>query len=88
MAEERSTAQVTELRPDPSVSADVTNSVRNTMRKLTERSTQVHSNGPTLMDIVREEVRPLLKEWLDANLPQLVERLVQAEIERVSNRIG
>jgi cell pole-organizing protein PopZ len=87
MAEERSTAQVTELRPD-AVSADVASSVRNTMRKLTERSVQVHSNGPSLLDIVREEVRPLLKEWLDANLPQLVERLVQAEIERVSNRIG
>ena len=37
-------------------------------------------------DIVREELRPLLKEWLDANLPPLVERLVRAEIERVVGR--
>ena len=47
---------------------------------------QVHSGGPTIEDIVREEMRPLLKAWLDANLPPLVERLVRAEIERVVGR--
>ena len=43
----------------------------------------MHRGGPTLEDMVRDEMRPLLKEWLDANLPALVERLVQVEIERV-----
>ncbi len=38
----------------------------------------------TLEDLVREMLRPMLKNWLDANLPSLVERLVRAEIERVS----
>jgi len=38
----------------------------------------------TLEQIVREELRPLLKAWLDANLPGLVERLVKAELERVA----
>jgi cell pole-organizing protein PopZ len=33
---------------------------------------------------VREMLRPMLKGWLDDNLPGLVERLVRAEIERVS----
>ena len=47
---------------------------------------QVRSNGPTIEDIVREELRPLLKAWLDANLPPMVERLVRAEIERVVGR--
>lgn len=42
--------------------------------------------GPSLEEIVREELRPLLKEWLDAHLPALVERVVRAEIERVVNR--
>ncbi len=37
----------------------------------------------TLEDVVRELLRPLLKEWLDAQLPQLVERLVQDEIARL-----
>jgi cell pole-organizing protein PopZ len=41
-------------------------------------------NGQTLEDLVREMLRPLLKTWLDDNLPTIVERLVRAEIERVS----
>ena len=46
----------------------------------------MHRGGPTIEDLVREEIRPLLKEWLDAHLPPLVERLVRAEIERVVGR--
>jgi cell pole-organizing protein PopZ len=41
-------------------------------------------NAKTLEDLVKEMLRPLLKNWLDDNLPGLVERLVRAEIERVS----
>lgn len=40
--------------------------------------------GRTLEDLVQEMMRPMLKEWLDENLPGLVERMVRAEIERVS----
>ena len=50
------------------------------------RPTQVWAGGPTLEDIVRSELRPLLKEWLDSNLPPMVERLVRAEIDRVAGR--
>jgi len=41
-------------------------------------------NARTLEDLVREMLRPLLKSWLDDNLPRMVERLIRAEIERVS----
>jgi cell pole-organizing protein PopZ len=41
-------------------------------------------NGRTIEDLVRDMMRPMLKTWLDDNLPGLVERLVRAEIERVS----
>ena len=41
-------------------------------------------NARTLEDLVREMLRPMLKTWLDDNLPGLVERLVRAEIERVA----
>jgi cell pole-organizing protein PopZ len=41
-------------------------------------------NSRTLDDLVREMLRPMLKSWLDDNLPSLVERLVRAEIDRVS----
>jgi len=71
----------------PETAAAATSSVGNLMRMLaTERTMQVHRGGPTIEDIVREELRPLLKQWLDANLPDLVERLVRSEIERVVGR--
>jgi cell pole-organizing protein PopZ len=41
-------------------------------------------NSQTLDGLVREMLRPMLKSWLDDNLPNLVERLVRAEIERVA----
>ena len=40
----------------------------------------------TLEDLVRELVKPMLREWLDQNLPPLVDRLVRKEIERVVRR--
>lgn len=42
-------------------------------------------NSQTLEDMFCEMLRPILKAWIDANLPSMVERLVRAEIERVSN---
>jgi cell pole-organizing protein PopZ len=41
-------------------------------------------NARTLEDLVKEMLRPMLKSWLDDNLLNLVERMVRAEIERVS----
>jgi cell pole-organizing protein PopZ len=46
--------------------------------------TVLAQNARTLDDIVREMLRPMLKAWLDDNLPGMVERIVRAEIERVS----
>jgi hypothetical protein len=45
-------------------------------------------NGRTLEEVVSELLRPMLKTWLDENLPEMVERLVRAEIERVSRGRG
>jgi cell pole-organizing protein PopZ len=51
-----------------------------------DRQIAVGRAGLTLEDLVREELRPLLKSWLDTNLPALVERIVRAEIQRVIER--
>ncbi len=51
------------------------------------KKTAVEHNGITLEDIVRTELKPLLRVWLDNNLPSLIERLVAEELERVSKRI-
>ncbi|HVL71760.1 MAG TPA: DUF2497 domain-containing protein [Beijerinckiaceae bacterium] len=46
--------------------------------------TVLSNNARTLEDLVREMLKPMLRAWLDDNLPSLVERLVRAEIERVA----
>lgn len=40
----------------------------------------------TLEGLVREMLKPMLREWLDANLPSLVEQLVNREIARIAGR--
>jgi cell pole-organizing protein PopZ len=71
----------------PEAAAAAASSVGSLVRTLAAgRGTQVYGGGPTLEDMVRAELRPLLKEWLDVNLPPVVERLVRAEIERVVGR--
>jgi len=42
-------------------------------------------NSQTLDDLIQEMLRPILKVWLDDNLPGMVERLVRTEIERISS---
>jgi cell pole-organizing protein PopZ len=41
----------------------------------------------TLEDMVLESMRPMLKDWLDQNLPAMVERIVQKEVERITKRV-
>ncbi len=48
---------------------------------------QVNVTGRSLEDLVKEILRPLLKEWLDKNLPDLIERLVRQEIEKMAKRV-
>ncbi len=71
----------------PEIAAAAASSVAGLLRTLaSDRALQVRGAGPTIEDLVRQMLRPLLKEWLDANLPGLVERQVRAEIERVVGR--
>lgn len=41
-------------------------------------------DGRTLEDVVQELLRPLLKSWLDENLPRIVQSAVEAEVERIA----
>jgi uncharacterized protein len=71
------------------VSAATTAAVDSAFRALAQNAqAQVAQarDGRTLEEVVSELLRPMLKAWLDDNLPDLVERLVRAEIERVSRR--
>ncbi|KAA2215216.1 DUF2497 domain-containing protein [Teichococcus oryzae] len=48
----------------------------------------LRQSGPSIEDVVREELRPLLREWLDQHLPALVKTLVEAEIRRLMGQSG
>lgn len=45
-------------------------------------------SGPTIDEMVRGLLRPMLKEWLDANLPAIVETQVRKEVERIARTAG
>ncbi len=68
--------------PDRLISPTTDASVGNAFNLLAH--TVLTNNARTLEDIVQDMLRPMLKAWLDDNLPVVVERLVRAEIERVS----
>ena len=63
------------------LSREATAAVGSAFNTLTET---VRKHEPTLEDVVRETLRPMLKSWLDENLPRVVERMVQAEVERIT----
>ena len=60
-------------------------SLVNLSRLLVVREEDGPSN--TLEGLVREMLRPMLKEWLDANLPTMVEGMVKREIDRITGRV-
>lgn len=47
-------------------------------------ATRLADNSEELLALAREMIRPMLRAWLDDNLPPMVERMVRAEIERVA----
>lgn len=67
---------------DKLVSAAASATVQSAFGQLSH--TVLAANARTLDDLVKEMLRPMLRSWLDENLPVIVERLVRAEIERVS----
>ncbi len=70
------------------VASEIANTVGSLVRSVSaERAVHIGRAGVTLEDLVREEVKPVLKAWLDSHLPSLVERVVRAEIGRVVDRM-
>ncbi|GJE05747.1 MAG: DUF2497 domain-containing protein [Methylobacterium sp. CG08_land_8_20_14_0_20_71_15] len=72
-----------EEEPAPRLTSEATDaSVNQAFNMLAH--TVLSQNARTLEDLVKDMLRPMLKAWLDDNLPVMVERMVRAEIERVS----
>jgi len=89
-------AQAIEALMAPAAAAAAAASVDALIKQLSEErlaaiqpvSPPVPPPSPTLEDVVRAELRPFLKSWLDEHLPPMVERLVRAEITRLIGRAG
>lgn len=69
----------------PLVSAPVETTASSAFGQLA-RTVTMPAQGRVLEDVVRELLRPMLKDWLDRNLPDIVEAAVQAEVERIARR--
>lgn len=80
--QDRIRAKVEEAAADRLLSQATDASVSQAFGLLTH--TVLTNNARTLEDLVKDMLRPMLKAWLDDNLPSTVERLVRAEIERVA----
>ena len=70
---------------DSLVSSHAANASASHFGALSQSIGMPHSDQ-TLDAVVRELLKPLLKEWLDAHLTAIVEQTVQAEVERISRR--
>jgi len=75
--------------PAPLIADNAVSSMRESLAALATLSApgaapQIVRSGETSLEgLVREMLRPMLAEWLDRNLPPLVERLVATEIARI-----
>jgi hypothetical protein len=43
-------------------------------------------DGITLEDIVRDLMKPMLRDWLDRNLPSLIEKVVEKELDKLARK--
>lgn len=71
---------------DVLVSAPAAASVASAFGQLA-RHTPMPAPGRSLEDVVTAMLRPMLREWLDQNLPGIVEARVRAEVERLSRGV-
>jgi uncharacterized protein len=62
---------------------DQSNQIAPVVKPLSLAHTVMTGDAETLEDMMREMLRPMLRAWLDDNLPGMVERLVRDEIERM-----
>ncbi len=73
-----------EAPAEPILSSPSTNAAAGALARLAGTLRIADTEGQTIEGVVRELLKPMLKEWLDRNLPQIVESRVEAELERIA----
>jgi len=76
------------MLPEPVMSGEASNAASAAFGRLGESLLSRALNDRPIEDLTRELLRSMLKQWLDDNLPEMVERLVREEIARVARRGG
>ncbi len=72
------------VAPDAGLVGDIAAAAAASAFGKLSKSVQMPVEGRTLEDVVRELLRPMLKQWLDDNLPQIVQATVDQEVERIA----
>jgi len=86
-AEEEEAEPMKEIAEDPElISERVAKASRMSLESLSSLIVKPEAGANTLEGLVREMLRPMLSEWLDANLPTVVERMVSREIRRITGK--
>lgn len=73
---------------DGVLSSQATSAVSNAFGMLSREREVSIGGGTSLEDIVTQMMKPMLAAWLDQNLPEIVERVVQQEVERAARNSG
>lgn len=74
--------------PEPILSRGTAEATRSALDALSRLLVRPEPEGDgTLEGLVREMLRPMLREWIDANLPQMVERIVAREIAKLTGGV-
>src|SRR5689334_5180668 len=85
VAPPRAPAAEAPVAPEPTILAPpTTHAAAGSLAKLAGSLRIADTNGQTVEGVVRELLKPMLKEWLDKNLPAIVESRVEAELERIA----
>lgn len=74
---------------EPLVSRAAASAAASAFGQLSAAVTQPRGSSPTIEDLVREMLQPMLRDWLDKNLPAIVQAAVRDEVDRISRgRVG
>ena len=82
-------AEPAPARAESLLSREAATAAASAFGQLSAAVTQPRRDSPTLEDLARELLAPMLREWLDKNLPGIVQAAVRDEVERISRgRVG
>ncbi len=77
-------AAVAAAPSDTIISSPMASAAAGSLSRLAGTLRIADTAGQTVEGVVRELLKPMLKEWLESNLPAIVESRVEAELERIA----